>query len=555
MPASQPRSPSPVRARTAVSRRTLLRSATLTGALVWAAPALAHAAEPVFAHGVASGDPLPDAVVLWTRVTPSPDATPGSGRGDAVDVEWAVSRDEAFTEVVANGRVTAGPSRDHTVSVDVDGLAPATTYFYRFACRGTVSAVGRTRTTAAPGTTPERLRFGVASCSNWEAGFFAAYRHLAARDDLDAVVHLGDYLYEYARGGYAGRHGAVRPHEPAHEIVSLADYRIRHAQYKTDPDLQALHARVPWIVTWDDHESANDAYAGGAENHDPATEGAWADRRAAALQAYLEWMPVRTAGSAGDVHLYRRFRFGDLAELSMLDLRSYRDRQVPALAGAFVDAPDRSITGPAQMEWLIGTVTTTSALWNLIGNPVMIAPLALPPLEPDETRALTELTGIPEHGVPVNADQWDGYAADRARLFDALAGAGRADTVFLTGDIHSSWCADLPLDPAAYPASPVVGTEMVVTSVTSKNFDEILGTPPRSTSVGIEAAVTAVNRHIRWTELDSHGYGVFEVTAQAAQMDWFFVDDPTDPAAGVRVGASMRVPRGAGRVEPAAPLG
>ena len=233
-------------------------------------PAAASSTSP-FRHGIASGDPLPDAVVLWTRVTPTADALPGSRAGPRVTVGWQVATNPDFRRVVAQGSTVTGPERDHTVKVDAKGLAPATAYWYRFTLDGTTSPVGCTRTSPAPTSSPDRLRFALVSCSNWEAGYFSAYRHLAARGDLDAVLHMGDYVYEYGTGQYA--HGqsnrVIRPHDPRHEMLSLADYRQRHAQYKTDPDLRALHAVVPWITTWDDHETANDAWTGGAENHQP----------------------------------------------------------------------------------------------------------------------------------------------------------------------------------------------------------------------------------------------------------------------------------------------
>jgi alkaline phosphatase D len=305
-------------------------------------PAAAEA-DRRFRHGVASGDPWPHSVVLWSRVTPIPAATPGSGLGPDVTVRWEVSTEVGFTGVVRRGAVTTGARRDHTVKVVADGLRPATTYYYRFVLDGVPSAVGQTRTAPAVHALPRRVRFGVVSCSNWQAGWFAAYRHLAVRGDLDAVLHLGDYLYEYGSGeyGYGQGNVDVRTHEPRHETLSLRDYRRRHGQYKTDPDLQALHAAAPWVVTWDDHESANDAYASGAENHS-AAEGTWGARRAAAYRAYDEWMPVRLAATAalGDgPRIYRRLRFGRLADLSMLDLRTYRSRQVaPSLTGSTAPA-------------------------------------------------------------------------------------------------------------------------------------------------------------------------------------------------------------------------
>ena len=514
---------------------------------------------PGFAHGVASGDPLPDRVIIWTRITPSAVAQPGSGTGEPVQLVWEVAEDPEFAVVVRSGTVTTVAASDHTAKVDVIGLRPDSMYFYRFtaagggAVDGHVSPVGRTRTAPATDSDPERLRFGVVSCSHWEAGYFASYRYLADRDDLDAIVHLGDYLYEYGRGESAGRDGVVRPHQPVHEIVSLADYRIRHAQYKTDPDLMALHARLPFIATWDDHESANNSYASGAENHDPIAEGTWGARKAASTQAYFEWMPVRVNGSGIEAALYRRFRFGILAELSMLDLRSYRDQQVPVGAGwRGVDAPERTIAGRAQMDWLVSGIVSSPTRWKLVGNSVMIAPVVFPPLEPETSAAVTELVGVPAGGIPLNTDQWDGYTADRRRLFDAIAAAGVVNTVFLTGDIHTSWACDLPVDAANYPAGGMVGTEFVLPSVTSPNVDDLLRVPPRTVSVAVEDALGAVNQHVRYVELDSHGFGVLEVNRQGTQMDWFYIDDLADPRSVVRHGASFRVADGTQRVQPVA---
>lgn len=534
----------------ALDRRTFLCAGAAAGAVgaLTAAIAPAHAAEPVFGHGVASGDPLPDGVLLWTRVTVAPEAVPGSGIGGPAPVRWEVAEDERFTTLVAAGTVTASAETDHTVKVDVRGLAPAHDYYYRFSALGAVSRVGRTRTAPAESALPARLRFGVVSCSNWQAGYFAAYRHLADREDLDAVVHLGDYLYEYAAVTFDDRAATVRNHEPAHEIVSLADYRIRHAQYKTDPDLVSLHARLPFICTWDDHESAGNAWSGGADNHDPATEGAWSDRRAASARAYREWMPVRAETTDGTVRIHRRLRFGALAELCMLDLRTYRDAR-PRLGSRAADDPARTVTGARQMDWLIDGLISGSARWRLVGNSVMIAPLLFPPLDPATTAAVTGVLGIPRDGVAVNTDQWDGYTADRTRLLRALAERGIGDTVFLTGDIHSSWAADIPLEAAAYPGGPTVGAEFVVPSVTSAGIGDLLPGPPRGAAVGLEDSIRALNHHIRYVELDSHGYGVVDIGAESVRMDWYYVADVRDPHTGVRSGPGWVLPYG-GRLRP-----
>jgi alkaline phosphatase D len=542
-----------------IDRRTFLASATgiaalgagvRTGAglglgsglsLGVGAPAWASAGP--FAYGVASGDPWPGSVVLWTRVTPTPESTPGSEAGPEVRVDWQVARDAAFTEPVAGGTVTTGPWRDHTVKVLAGGLRPSTTYFYRFVLDGVRSPVGRTRTAPGPGSLPGGLRFGVVSCSNWQAGYFSAYRHLAARGDLDAVLHLGDYLYEYGPGeyGYGPNDVDVRSHRPPHEMVSLRDYRRRHAQYKTDADLQALHATAPWIPTWDDHESANDAYGSGAENHQPASEGEWRARRAAAYRAYDEWMPVRLSASValGDGNqIYRRLNFGRLADLSMLDLRSYRSRQVAHQLGGVGD-PNRRITGDPQMAWLKDGLAGSSALWKLVGNPVMIAPVVFPPLPRELSRMAGDRSGpVPPDGVPYNLDQWDGYTADRHELFDHLADHGIEGVVFLTGDIHSAWANDLPADAGTYPASPSLATEFVCTSVTSNNLDDMTGSPPRTTSLTVEAGIQADNRHVRYLDFDSHGYSVLDVTPQRVQMDYYVTGDRRDPDAGSSWSAS-----------------
>jgi alkaline phosphatase D len=549
---------------TELDRRSFLVSAAGAAAL---GPALgvvdapAYAAARYFRHGVASGDPWPHSVVLWTRVTPTVQSAPGSGRGPDVSVAWQVARDGAFTDVVSSGTFTTGAGRDHTVKVEAGGLRPATTYHYRFLLEGVASPVGRTRTAPAQDALPRRLRFGMVSCSNWQAGYFSAYRHLAARGDLDAVLHLGDYVYEYGPGeyGYGPDNVDVRPHAPRHEMLSLADYRRRHGQYKTDPDLQALHAAAPWVVTWDDHESANDAYRRGAENHTPGTEGQWRARRAAASRAYDEWMPVRLGATAalGDGHrIYRRLRFGRLADLSMLDLRSYRSKQVARQLDGVGD-PRRSITGDPQMAWLKDGLRGSSAQWKLVGNPVMIAPVVFPPLPQDVSRPLADVTGLlPPDGVPYNVDQWDGYTADRHELLGHLADHGVDGTVFLTGDIHSAWANDLPADAGTYPASPSLATEFVCTSVTSNNLDDITGSPPRTTSLAVEAGIQANNRHVRYLDFDSHGYSVLDVTPARVQMDYYVTGDRRDPDAKSSWSASWATAADSNSVHPvAAPVG
>ncbi|MFD6335987.1 alkaline phosphatase D family protein [Streptomyces sp. NPDC060131] len=541
LPAPSPRRRTVVKAAAATAAATALAAPVVLGG-----SAAASAAEaPAFLHGVASGDPLPDGVLLWTRVTPSPDAVPGSGRGADTEIFWEVAEDQRFASVVARGTTTARAASDHTVKVDVRGLRQAAVHYFRFTAGGTVSPVGRTRTAPAHGAATPGVRFGVVSCANWEAGYFSAYRHLAARADLDAVLHLGDYLYEYATGGFPGTDGVVRQHEPTHEIISLADYRARHGRYKTDVDLRALHAAHAVIAIWDDHEFANDAWSGGAENHTPGTEGTWADRAAAARQAYFEWMPVR-ASTEGTV--YRRLRFGTLADLHLLDLRSFRSRQTTIGDGA-VDDPDRTITGRAQLDWLKAGLAGSDAAWKLVGTSVMISPVAFGSLPAHLLGPIAELLGLPKEGLAVNVDQWDGYTDDRKELLAHLTGRGIRNTVFLTGDIHMAWANEVPVTAATYPLSRSAATEFVVTSVTSDNLDDLLHVPAGTLSVVASAAVRAANRHVKWVDMDQHGYGVLDVTAERTQMDYYTVSDRTDPAATSSWARSYRTASGSQRVE------
>ncbi|TDP97153.1 alkaline phosphatase D family protein [Labedaea rhizosphaerae] len=532
---------------TPLDRRSFLRTAAIAGGALLVPAAIAATASadaaPQFAHGVASGDPLPDGVLLWTRVTPTSDSLPGSGQGPTVDVRWDVATDSGFGSIVRSGVVTTGPERDHTVKVDVAGLSPATTYYYRFTLDGATSSIGRTRTAPAPDAAVAGLRMGLVSCANWQGGYFGSYRHLAARTDLDAILHVGDYLYEYQVGGYGARDKTIRPHVPEHEIVTLTDYRQRHAQYKTDPDVQALHALHPWLITWDDHEYANDTWSDGAQNHQPDTEGPWSARKAAAQQAYSEWMPVRLG--PGNT-IYRTVRWGRLAEFSLLDLRSYRSKQVTAIEGG-MDDPSRTITGDAQMEWLKGGLASSPAQWKLVGNSVMITPIAVTGLAAVVMQALGDLLGIPIGGVASNADAWDGYTADRTELLSHIADNNIQNTVFLTGDIHTSWAANVPVQKGG----AAVATEFVTPSVTSDNIDDILNIPPRTGSLAVEAILRGYNPHVKLVELDSHGYSVVDVNAQRVQADWYYLNDRTSPTTGVKYSTSMAVASGTHSIQKA----
>ncbi|WP_019872254.1 alkaline phosphatase D family protein [Salinispora oceanensis] len=528
-----------------LDRRTLLRMAGASaGTAVLASAALAGpagATGSAFRHGVASGDPLPDGILLWTRLTPTEESQPGSGVGPEVTVTWQVATDPDFATLTAQGTVATGPARDHTVKVPVSGLASATTYWFRFGYAGAWSPTARTMTAPEADADIDRIRLGVVSCSNWEAGYFAAYRHLAERGDLNLVVHLGDYLYEYGTGEFAAGDTVVRSVQPAHETLTLQDYRVRHALYKSDPDLQALHASVPWAITWDDHEVANDQWSGGAENHTPGAEGSFTDRVAAARQAYAEWMPVRTGA---DGAIYRRLRFGRLADLSMLDLRTYRSEPASGLA---IDDPERTITGEAQMAWLKAGLANSDAQWKLVGNPVMISRLDVGALPSWLLGPLGTLLGIPQNGAVLNPDQWDGYNADRNELIDHLLATDTRDVVFLTGDIHTSWANELTTQSTGL-TNPAAA-EFVVPSVTSDNINDFLGMREGNTLSDLASGlIRSTNPHVRWTELDGHGYGVLEVTPQQCRMDWFHLDDRTQSSTGSRFVTGWSVTAGSSRL-------
>ena len=370
----------------------------------------------VFLHGVASGDPLADRVILWTRVS-------GTALARRAAVRWEIARDRAFGQVEARGELHTDATRDFTVKLDVPGLQPATTYYYRFEASGERSPIGRTRTVGTAGV--ERLRVAVASCSNLPFGYFNAYAAIARRSDLDAVLHLGDYIYEYANKEYGDGTAFGRIPAPDREIVSLEDYRTRHAQYKSDPDLQEAHRQHPWIVVWDDHEFTNNTWRDGAQNHQ-AGEGGWPERRAAAVRAYYEWMPIREDRMTRHPRIYRTFSFGSLADLVMLDTRAIdRDQEAPQREQLhIIQDPKRSLLGSTQEAWLFSELVrsrTDGVRWQLLGQQVMFSPMA------------------PWGQAASNKDAWDGYRPARNRVIDFLAEQKMTNAVVLTGDVHSSW--------------------------------------------------------------------------------------------------------------------
>ncbi len=433
-------------------RSFLLATASLAAAALWAPRALgAVTRRPVFSNypfqlGVASGDPTSDGVVLWTRLAPKP-LENGGMSADAVEVAWQICADEAMTRVVQQGTTIANPDWAHSVHVEVAGLQPDRWYWYQFKAGSEVSPKGRTRTMPAEQAQPERLRFAFASCQHYEAGYYTAYEHMA-REDVDLVFHLGDYIYEGpATDGRLRRHNSK-------EIVTLDEYRNRYALYKSDAALQAMHAAAPWMVTWDDHEVENN-YANLIPEGNVAKRKHFAQRRANAYKAYYEHMPLRRAAlpQGPDMQLYRQLRFGRLAEFFVLDTRQFRTVQ-PAgneqKTAREALSPDGTILGATQRDWLFRGLDNSAGIWNVLAQQVMMAPA---------DRAAGEQ-------VRRSMDQWPGYEIDRRRVLRHFAQMPTKNPVVLTGDIHSNWANELLVDFDDLD-SRSVATEFVGTSISS----------------------------------------------------------------------------------------
>lgn len=497
-------------------------------------------ANPRFLHGVASGDPLADRVVLWTRITPNED-----WHGE-IPVDWRIAEDPGMRRLVGNGRLYATESRDYTLKVDVPDLRPGHTYFYQFQAGAEPSPIGRTRTLPDAGVS--QVRFAAFSCSNYPAGYFHVFADAAKRDDLDAVLHLGDYIYEYGKGGYATQRCVEldRIPQPLGILMTLHDYRARYAQYHRDQDLQALHASVPFITVWDDHEFADDTWSGGACDHDES-KSPFAARRAAAVQAYHEWLPIRMPDATNPDRIYRSFDFGKLVSLHMLDTRligrdrpvnidDFRDQggrlNVDAYKAAVAD-PARNMIGPEQLAWLEDQVARSKARWQVLGQQVLMANMAHPQsvidgqLSMPELQTLRELErSVPERlseeeraylkadALPWYLDCWDGYAAERERVFDIMRKRGK-NLVVLAGDTHNAWAADL-FDAQ----NRRVGVEFATSSVSSPGLETCFEMAP----VDIAAMYRDTVPALRYAETARRGYLVITATQSELTCDYHFVD-------------------------------
>ncbi len=532
---------------TQIDRRSLLLTGSFgLGALAIPGFALAQSAARGFTHSVASGEPAADSVLVWTRYVPAD--------GGAAHVRAELSETQDFARVVGGGQVITGPWRDHTVKVTVAGLAPGRRYFYRFiAPDGTISPIGRTMTLPEGDT----RRFGIAvfSCSNLPFGYFNAYAHAAQRDDIDLWIHLGDYLYEYKRGGYAPKDGAVdgRWPEPAGEMIHLADYRLRYASYRSDPDLQELHRLKPMLVQWDDHESANDSWEGGAENHD-ADEGDWSARKAAAMQVFREWMPVSESP-------WGTYAIGNLATFFRTESRLLGRTQQPDIAPLFKEAdparalaafrdgawqdPAASMLGSEQENWLAHAMAAsvrTGQRWQVVGFGTIMGNTRLPEqaaswLSADTSSRARQYVeaGVAASrlGLPLGYDNWGGYPAARARFLKSAQAMG-ANLLVICGDSHNAWAYDLAQD--GRPA----GVEFAGHSVTSPGFESATAADPKVVAAGLVAA----NPELKWCDTSRRGYMALTLTPDRATNDWIFVDTVRQRSTRASIGHTATVLRG-----------
>ncbi|MFM9433248.1 alkaline phosphatase D [Janthinobacterium sp. CG_23.3] len=507
------------------------------------AAGLADAGDVHFLHGVASGDPLADRVVLWTRVTPRD----GHDGGDVV-VQWQVAADAEMRQPLASGSVTTGAARDYTVKVDVDGLLPGHVYFYRFGTASVKSPLGRTKT--LPRRDVRQVRLAVFSCANYPAGYFNVYADAAKRDDLDAALHIGDYIYEYESTGYACERAVAlgRVSEPAQPLMALDDYRRRYAQYRSDPDLQALHASLPFITVWDDHEIADDAWMDGAAEHQASRAGPFSLRKAAAVRAYHEWLPIRAPEPGRPERIYRSFDFGKLVSLHMLDTRVIGRGQQLMLSsyygedGAFdagkyrrdVASPQRQLMGREQIDWLERQVGASPARWQMLGQQVLMArmefptPVLMGQISREDYVALKRRAGgdpaavsaeeqacLAAPTLPCYLDSWDGYQNDRELLFGIMR-RQRKNLVVLAGDTHNAWASDLRDGDGKQ-----VGVEFATASVSSPGLERSY---PKRTPDQVASMMEQLIEPLYYAQTSKRGYMVVTATDDEVRCDWRFVD-------------------------------
>lgn len=570
--------------RIGLTRRDLIKYAGISSIVIssWGISSCAEDEDPnfTFEHGVASGDPTESSVILWTRVSRTNfrdihDDEQLSGIADA-NVSWRVATDESFTNVVNSGSTTVGSETDFTLKVDAQNLQSNTKYFYQFTVGPNSSVVGKTKT--LPSGTVDRVKLAVVSCSNYASGYFNVYKEIAQMGDLDAVIHLGDYIYEYADSGY----GSLRKLEPTHELINLADYRMRHALHKKDSNSQQMHASLPMIAVWDDHEVANDTWISGAENHDATTEGNFAARKASAIKAYFEWMPIRPVTPGVDSRVYRQFKFGDLVNLLMLDTRQAgRDQQLSYASfltadGSFdaekfqteLASTTRTMLGAEQKTWLKESLSSSIETWQVLGSQVLMMKNNLPSavLLPDPLAPLVEFTeygqiatafqtysfflgngvdndkdsmlaaGLTEEQwqlatnpektkyldtsaypfIPYNLDAWDGYYYEREEIY-ATSKALNKNLIVLSGDTHNAWAGRL-----VDQSNEVVGIQYATASVSAPGFDSTLNYDLQTVRA-TEPGVVQIIDDLDYINMREKGVMVVTFTPEAAQAEWKFI--------------------------------
>lgn len=448
-----------------------------------------------FYHGVASGDPLPDRVILWTRVTPDDSLA-------SLLVNWEIAEDPGFASIYKSDTIRTSPARDYTVKIDVDALQPDRIYYYRFTALGATSETGRTKT--APVGSTDSLQFAVVSCANWEFGYFNVYDKIADRPVLDAVLHLGDYLYEYGTGTY-GDTTIGRKNIPPHEIITLNDYRTRYSLYRLDKGLRRIHQQHPFIAIWDDHEIANDAHADGAQNHQPESEGNYEDRKAAAKKVYYEWMPIRESSE-----LYRSYSFGSMADVIMLDERlAGRSPRIKNAEDPSYASPDRSMLGSQQLGWFKNSLKSSTAIWKVIGNQVIFSDMHLK-------------AALPQ--MPRNMDAWDGFPHEKKNIVDFIKANNIQDIIITAGDTHASWAVEAAVDVSK--TYKPFAVELGTTSISSANGDE-------KNLVDIvklgEQAILKENPHIKYVNNRDHGYLLLTLYPLKAKAEWYYVKTLRQP--------------------------
>ncbi|WP_353104946.1 alkaline phosphatase D family protein [Psychrobacter sp. AH5] len=533
-----------------------------------------------FDHGVASGDPLADRVILWTRVTPQ-----RVGSYQFV-VKWFVASDSQMNKVIKQGEVTTSAIKDYTVKVDVEGLEPNTVYYYQFVVGNKASRVGKTKT--LPVGQVNQVKMAVFSCANYSAGFFHVYADAARRNDLDVLIHLGDYIYEYGRTttdaqgnvvpAYASEDAAAIDREvmPEQEAFTLNSYRTRYAQYKTDPDLQDLHATAPMIAVWDDHELANNTYEDGALNHQPSKEGSWDKRKLEAVTAYHEWMPIRTNTNSQSI-IYRSFEFGNLMSLNMLDTRVIgRDKQLNyvdfiksnSTVGAYIDTaafmsatndPSRELLGLSQSNWLVNQMQQSNAKWQILGQQILMgrmdipAPVILNLADPrlgldinaylalvnkaqtaPQTLTSKDIALLQQPPIPYNIDAWDGYGSARERVLTTAKSLNK-NLVVLAGDTHNAWANNLTTNDGT-----AVGVEFATSSVSSPGFEEYIPNPPAQ----VKAVLTQLIPGLEYINPSDRGYMAITVTPESCQSEWIFVSDILQQTYSSRVEQTLKVVAG-----------